>query len=147
MKALFLRPLQKFQLSLRGCPPLTFVIDALDECTYEPELADLIFSLAQALREPDLPVTHILLTSRFELHISEVFQNDEVRPLVREIPVRPSGEGGTSCITIIPHSRILYIDLTFRASLLCTKIASSTNKLAGIYFQFSSKQNTWHICT
>jgi hypothetical protein len=92
MEALFLRPLQKLRLRLRGCPPLTFVIDALDECTYELELTDLIFSLAQALRELDLPVTHILLTSRFELHIIEVFQNDEVRPLVREIPVRTSGE-------------------------------------------------------
>jgi hypothetical protein len=73
---------------------LSFVIDALDECTSEPEVKDLIISLARALREPDLPVTHILLTSRSESYISKVFQDDEVRPLVREIPVRTSGEGG-----------------------------------------------------
>ncbi|KAG1739590.1 hypothetical protein EDB19DRAFT_1635702, partial [Suillus lakei] len=73
--------------------PLSFVVDALDECTSEPELTDFILSLARALRYPDLPVTHILLTSRSESHISKVMQNEE-RPLVREIPVRTSGEGG-----------------------------------------------------
>ncbi|KAG1777458.1 hypothetical protein EV702DRAFT_261974 [Suillus placidus] len=94
MEALFLRPLRWLRLRLRGGPPLSFVIDALDECTSEPELTDLILTLAQALREPDLPVTHILLTSRSESYISKLFQNHEVRPLVREIPVRTSGEGG-----------------------------------------------------
>jgi hypothetical protein len=94
MEAFFLRPLRKLQSRLRRCPPLSFVIDALDECTSEPEVKDLILSLARALREPDLPVTHILLTSRSESYISKVFQDDEVRPLVREIPVRTSGEGG-----------------------------------------------------
>jgi hypothetical protein len=59
MEALFLQPLRKLRLRLRGCPPLSFVIDALDECTSEPELTDLVLSLAQALRDPDLPVTHI----------------------------------------------------------------------------------------
>jgi len=82
MEALFLQPLRKLRLRLRGCRPLTFVIDALDECTSEPELTDLIFSLARALREPDLPVTHILLTSRSESHISKAFQNEEACPLV-----------------------------------------------------------------
>jgi len=94
MEALFLRPLRKLQPRLRGCPPLSFVIDALDECTSEPEVKDLILSLAQALCEPDLPVTHILLTSRSESYICKAFQNEEVRPLVREIPVRTSGKGG-----------------------------------------------------
>jgi hypothetical protein len=70
-----------------------FVVDALDECTSEPELTDLILSLAQALHDPDLPVTHILFTSCSETHISEVFQNEEVRPLLCEIPVKTSGEG------------------------------------------------------
>ncbi|KAG2750297.1 hypothetical protein P692DRAFT_20873240 [Suillus brevipes Sb2] len=95
MEALFLKPLRKLQFRLRGSEPLLFVIDALDECSSEPELTDLILSLAQALREPELPVTHILLTSRSESHISNIFQNDEVRPLVREIPVRTSEEGDT----------------------------------------------------
>jgi hypothetical protein len=94
MEAFFLRPLRKLQSRLCGCPPLSFVIDALDECTSEPEVKDLMLSLARALRDPDLPVTHILLTSRSETYISKVFQNDEVRPLVREIPVRTSVEGG-----------------------------------------------------
>jgi hypothetical protein len=100
MEALFLQPLRKLQLRLRGCPPLSFVIDALDECTSEPELTDLILSLAQALRDPDLPVTHILLTSRSETHISEVFQNEEVRQLLCEIPVKTSGEGVAAIISL-----------------------------------------------
>jgi hypothetical protein len=82
MEALFLQPLRWLRLRLRGGPPLSFVVDALDECTSEFELTDLILSLAQALREPDLPVTHILLTSRSESHICKAFQNEEVRPLV-----------------------------------------------------------------
>jgi hypothetical protein len=34
-------------------------------------------SAFDVLRDPDLPVTHILLTSRSETHISEAFQNEE----------------------------------------------------------------------
>ncbi|KAG1763821.1 hypothetical protein EV702DRAFT_1205374 [Suillus placidus] len=94
MEALFLKPLRLLRLRLCGCSSLSFVVDALDECTSEPELTDLILSLARALRDPDLPVTHILLTSRSESHINKVMQNEEVRSLVREIPVRTSGEGG-----------------------------------------------------
>ncbi|KAG2119845.1 uncharacterized protein F5147DRAFT_538846, partial [Suillus discolor] len=41
-----------------------------------------------------LPVTHILLTSRLESHISKAFQNEEVRPLVCEMPVKTCGKGG-----------------------------------------------------
>jgi hypothetical protein len=94
MEAFFLRPLRWLRIRLRGCPPLSFVVDALDECSSEAELTDLIIFLAQALREPDIPAIHILLTSRSESHISKVFQNDEVRPLVREILVTTYGEGG-----------------------------------------------------
>jgi environmental stress-induced protein Ves len=99
MEALFLQPLRKLRLRLRGCPPLTFVIDALDECISEFELTELIVSLAQALRDSDLPVTHILLTSRSETHISKAFQNEEVRTLC-EIPVKTSGEGVTTIISL-----------------------------------------------
>ncbi|KAG1811899.1 uncharacterized protein BJ212DRAFT_1483602 [Suillus subaureus] len=60
----------------------------------EPELTNLILSLAQALREPDLSITHILFTSHLESHISNAFQNKEVHLLVWEIPMRTSGEGG-----------------------------------------------------
>lgn len=50
MEALFLKPLRKLQFRLRECPPLVFVVDALDECIHESldeftsksELADLI---------------------------------------------------------------------------------------------------------
>jgi hypothetical protein len=94
MKALFLKPLHKLQLRLRRCLPLSFIIDALDECTSKPELTNLIISLAQALHEPGLPVTQILVTSHSKSHISKVFQNAKVCLLVCEIPVRTSGEGG-----------------------------------------------------
>ncbi|KAG1783154.1 hypothetical protein EV702DRAFT_959733, partial [Suillus placidus] len=76
MKGLFLRSLRRLQVRLRECgsPPLVFIVDALDECTSESlnedksksELAELIFLLAQALRDPELPMTHILVTSRSE---------------------------------------------------------------------------------
>ncbi|KAG1855756.1 hypothetical protein DFJ58DRAFT_727416 [Suillus subalutaceus] len=100
MEALFLQPLRKLQLRLRGCPPLSFVVDALDECTSEPELADLILSLAHALRDPDIPAIHILLTSRSETHIFKAFHNEEVRPLLCEIPVKTSGEGVATIISL-----------------------------------------------
>jgi hypothetical protein len=96
MKALFLQPLRNLQLRLRRCQPLTFVVDVLDECISEPEFTDLIFSLAQLLRDPNLPVTHILFTSRSETHISKAFQNEEVRTLLCEIPVKTSEEGFVS---------------------------------------------------
>jgi hypothetical protein len=100
MEAFFLKPLRKLRPRLRGCEPLTFVVDALDECTSSAELADLITFLASALREPDLPVTHILLTSRSESHICKVFQQEEVRPLVCEIPVQTSREGVATIISL-----------------------------------------------
>jgi len=81
MDALFLQPLRKLRLRLRGCLPLSFVVDMFDECTSEPELTEDFISFARALREP--PVTHNLLTSRLESNICKVFQNEEVRKLVR----------------------------------------------------------------
>ncbi|KAG2338691.1 hypothetical protein BDR05DRAFT_951752 [Suillus weaverae] len=100
VETLFLKPLRRLHLRLRGCQPLTFVVDALDECTSEFELADLILSLARVLREPDLPMTHILLTSRSESHICRSMQNEEVRSLVCEIPVTISGKGVGSIISL-----------------------------------------------
>ncbi|OAX36410.1 hypothetical protein K503DRAFT_301447 [Rhizopogon vinicolor AM-OR11-026] len=98
MEALFLQPLRGLQLRLRECPPLVFVVDALDECTSEAEIVDLISLLGQALRHPGLPVTHILLTSRSEPHIRNAFQRDEVHPLVCEIPVEISGSESVATI-------------------------------------------------
>ncbi|KAG2347301.1 hypothetical protein BDR05DRAFT_725669 [Suillus weaverae] len=100
VEALFIQPLRRLQLRLRGCPPLAFVVDALDECTSETELTDLILYLARALCEPDLPVAHILLTSRLESHICKAFQNAEVCPRVCEIPVKTFGEGVAATISL-----------------------------------------------
>jgi len=125
MEAFFLRPLRKLQPRLCGCLPLSFVIDALDECTSEPELTELILFLAQALCEPDLPVTHILLTSRSESYISKVFQNEKVRPLVREIPVRTSGEGG-----------IISLDGTDVDNDICTFLRHSFKELESRHTDF-----------
>ncbi|KAG1835689.1 hypothetical protein EV424DRAFT_1551697 [Suillus variegatus] len=116
MEGLFLQPLRKLQYRLRECPPLTFVVDALDECTNESpneyssesrdegesesELTELISLLAQVLRDPDLPSIHILVTSRSEAHIFEAMQNADVRPLLCEIPVKISGEGVTPIISL-----------------------------------------------
>jgi hypothetical protein len=100
MEALFLRPLRALQLRLRGCLPLVFVIDALDECPSESETTELISLLAQALREPDLPAIHILLTSRAEARIRKAIQKEEVRPLVSEIPVETSGKGVPATISL-----------------------------------------------
>ncbi|KAG1718434.1 hypothetical protein EDB19DRAFT_1984152 [Suillus lakei] len=83
MEVLFLLPLRKFHHRLRGCPPLLFVIDALDECTSsEAELAELISLLGKALREPDLPKLHILLTSRSEAHIPVKTSGDSVAAII-----------------------------------------------------------------
>ncbi|KAG1765657.1 hypothetical protein EDD22DRAFT_968460 [Suillus occidentalis] len=100
VEAFFIQPLRRLHLRLRGCPPLAFVVGALDECTSETELTDLILYLARALRESDLPVAHILLTSRSESHICKAFQNVEVRPWVCEIPVKTSGEGVAATISL-----------------------------------------------
>jgi hypothetical protein len=74
MHAFFLQPLLNLRFRLRESPPLVFVVDALDECASEAELSDLISLLGEALRNPELPVTHILLTSRSEGHIREAFE-------------------------------------------------------------------------
>jgi hypothetical protein len=66
MEALFLQPFRGLRLRLRDRPPLVFVVDALDECISEDEIACLVPLLCQTLR--DLPVIHILLTSRSEAH-------------------------------------------------------------------------------
>ncbi|KAG1823052.1 hypothetical protein EV424DRAFT_1321667, partial [Suillus variegatus] len=115
MEELFSRPLRQLKYSLRNCPPLAFVIDALDECTEpldqstiepfdenksEVELAELISLLAQALRDPDLPVIHILVTSRSEAYIHEAMQQEDVSPLVCEIPVKISGQGVAATISL-----------------------------------------------
>ncbi|KAG2124244.1 hypothetical protein DEU56DRAFT_705388, partial [Suillus clintonianus] len=100
MEELFLRPLRRLRFRLCEGPPLVFVVDALDECISKTELTDLISLLGHALREPDLPVTHILLTSRSEDHIRKATQKEEMRSLVCEIPVKTSGEGVATTISL-----------------------------------------------
>jgi len=99
MIALFRRPLWHLQFRLRECPPPVFVVDALDEC--QPEtVANLISLLGEALRDSELPVFHILLTSRFEENIRKAIQKEEIRTLVHEIPVNTSGEGVAGTISL-----------------------------------------------
>jgi hypothetical protein len=98
MEALFLRPLRALRLRLRGRSPLAFVIDALDECPSESD--ELISLLGQVLREPDTPAIHILLTSRAEAHTCKATQEEELRPLVYEIPVETSWKGVPATISL-----------------------------------------------
>jgi hypothetical protein len=84
----------------------------------ELELTDLILSLARAHRAHDLPVTHILLTSYSESDICKVFQNEEVRPLVREIPVQTSRESVSTIISLDGADVDNGIYMFFAASIL-----------------------------
>ena len=76
------------------------MVDALDECISKAEVVDLISLLGQALSNPEIPVIHILLTSRSEAHIYETIQEEGVHPLVYEIPVKTSGEGVAKIISL-----------------------------------------------
>jgi hypothetical protein len=100
---------------IRRCPPLSFIVNVLDECTSESELTELILSFAQVLREPDFPVIHILLTSRSESHICKAFQNEEVHPLACEIPVKTSGVGVATIISLdcVDVDNDIYISLQY----------------------------------
>jgi hypothetical protein len=100
MEVLFLQPLHRLWFRLAEAPPLVFVVDALDECTSEFEIVDLISLLCQALREPDLPMTHILLTSHSEDHICKAVQTEQMRLLLCKIPVEISGEGVAATISL-----------------------------------------------
>jgi len=118
MEALFLQPLLKLRFRLRDCPPSVFVVDALDECTSKTEVADLISLLGQALSNPDIPVIHILLTSRSEAHIHEAIEEERVRPLVWEIPVKTYGEGVAKIISLdgadVDNDICIFLEQSFR---------------------------------
>jgi hypothetical protein len=83
MEKLFLQSLQQLQTRLKGCPPLVFVVDALDETESATELISL---LGEALHKPDLPKTHILITSRSQEHIRKAIQKEEQRRSISETP-------------------------------------------------------------
>ncbi|KAG2121934.1 hypothetical protein DEU56DRAFT_703616, partial [Suillus clintonianus] len=118
MEALFLRPLRKLRQRQQNCPPLSFVIDALDECISEAELAELISLLGQALRDSDLPKLHILLTSRSEAHIREAMGEEGVHPLVCEIPLKTSGDGVPDTISLdgadVDNDIYVFLDHSFK---------------------------------
>ncbi|OAX33230.1 hypothetical protein K503DRAFT_804536 [Rhizopogon vinicolor AM-OR11-026] len=118
MEALFLQPLRELRLRLRNCPPPLFVVDALDECTSEPEITDLISILGKALCDPDVPVIHILLTSRSEAHIQDAIQEQAIHPLVCEIPVKTIGEGVAKIISLdgadVDNDIYIFLEQSFR---------------------------------
>ncbi|OAX38538.1 hypothetical protein K503DRAFT_800353 [Rhizopogon vinicolor AM-OR11-026] len=104
MDALFLHPLRKLRFGLRNCPPPLFVVDALDECTSEPEVADLISILGKALRS--------------EAHIRGATQEEAIRPLVCEIPVKTTGEGVAKIISLdgadVDNDICIFLEQSFR---------------------------------
>lgn len=118
MEELFLQPLRGLRFRLCQCPPSVFVVDALDECMSVTELADLISLLGQALRERNLPVIHILLTSRSEEHIRKAIQNEDVHPLVCEISLDTSGAGAAATVSldiaIVDSDIRIYLEHSFR---------------------------------
>ncbi|KAG2341823.1 hypothetical protein BDR05DRAFT_429068 [Suillus weaverae] len=136
MEGLFLKPLRRLQIRLRECPPSVFVVDALDECVPETEVADLISLLAEALREPDLPVVHILLTSRSEEHIREAIQEKEACAPVRERPAKTSVTGVVTVISLdgadVDRDICIFLEYSFRKlRVRCPGLLQpSRNKLA-----------------
>ncbi|KAG2049830.1 hypothetical protein BDR06DRAFT_685210 [Suillus hirtellus] len=117
MEELFLQPLRRLRYRLCQCSPSVFVVDALDECI-ATEVADLISLLGQALREPGLPVIHILFTSRSEEHIHKAIQNEDMHALVCEIPVNTSGTGVAATISVddanVDNDIHIYLEHSFR---------------------------------
>jgi hypothetical protein len=62
--------------------PYVIIIDALDECDSAEEAARLVALFINALSGPDLPIIHLIFTSRPEAHIQSA-----MRPDVHEIPL------------------------------------------------------------
>ncbi|KAG1815052.1 uncharacterized protein BJ212DRAFT_1359146 [Suillus subaureus] len=130
MKALFHRPLWHLRFRLSGCLPPVFVINGLDEC--EPKVvADLISLLGEVLRDPELPVIHILLTSRLEEHIRKAIQTEEMRLLVCEIPdVRAlSGAGGVESKYDTGDPVVTKTPLRARMTLAFVKVLSASARV------------------
>ncbi|KAG1888599.1 hypothetical protein F4604DRAFT_2024111 [Suillus subluteus] len=138
MENLFILPLRR----LVRYPPLVFVVDALHECTSKAELAELISLLVQVLREPHLPVIHILLMSNSQTHIHEALQQAGAGPLLSKIRASTSGKiltmdvafCGSSvtgdlphilAINMEPHNACMTGDLSTAEELLTQEIQSS----------------------
>ncbi|KAG1726189.1 uncharacterized protein EDB91DRAFT_1254448 [Suillus paluster] len=133
MKALFRQPLSNLQWRLRECMPPMFVIDALDECKPKT-VAELISLLGQALRDPDLPVIHILLMSRLEEHIRKAIQKEDMRSLVCSIPVNISGEGVFGTISLdgtdVDNDIYIFLQHSFRDLQIVIPISRSPPRMS-----------------
>jgi len=107
------------------CPPVVFVVAPLMNAHPKLRLFDLISLLARALRAPDLPVTHILLTSCSELHNHSAFLDEEIRSLVCEIKF--SGEGIATVISLdgTDVNNVIYIPRSQQLRLAGTSQSSS----------------------
>jgi hypothetical protein len=61
-------------LKFRQDTPYAIIIDALDECFSAEEAARLVALLTDMLSGPDLPIIHLIFTSRPEVHIRSTMQ-------------------------------------------------------------------------
>ncbi|OAX33916.1 hypothetical protein K503DRAFT_483129 [Rhizopogon vinicolor AM-OR11-026] len=72
MRELIINPLHT--LKFRQETPYAIIIDALDECFSAEEAARLVALLTDTLSGPDLPIIHLIFTSRPEGHIRTAMQ-------------------------------------------------------------------------
>ncbi|KAG1732932.1 hypothetical protein EDB19DRAFT_1239254 [Suillus lakei] len=73
MRELVIKPLQQLKGDYWAHrESFVITIDALDECSSSEEAARLVTLLTNALADPDLPVIHVIFTSRPEAHIDAV---------------------------------------------------------------------------
>jgi hypothetical protein len=63
-----------YTLKFRQDTPYAIIIDALDECFSAEEAARLVALLTDMLSGPDLPIIHLIFTSRPEVHIRSAMQ-------------------------------------------------------------------------
>ncbi|KAG0706462.1 hypothetical protein DFH29DRAFT_995847 [Suillus ampliporus] len=84
MQELVIKPLGT--LRFRQKTPHAIIIDALDECLSTEEAARLVALLTKTLSGPDLPIIHLIFTSRPELHI----RTRAVEAGLHEIPLTTS---------------------------------------------------------
>ncbi|KAG1726567.1 hypothetical protein EDB19DRAFT_225526 [Suillus lakei] len=93
MRELIIKPLQELKdvywrnTTVSQRVPFVITIDALDECLSSEEATRLVKLLTDALADPDLPVIHVIFTSRPEAHIGAAMSSS-----VHEIPLTPRDE-------------------------------------------------------
>ncbi|KAG1732041.1 hypothetical protein EDB19DRAFT_1302699 [Suillus lakei] len=93
MRELVIKPLQELKdvywrnTTDSQIVPLVITIDALDECLFSEEAARLVTLLTNALADPDLPIIHVIFTSRPEAHIGAAMPSG-----VYEIPLTTRDE-------------------------------------------------------